>query len=169
MKNSEKTRELIKRMGLFKDDAYKTFANRPKETRINTYKIVEEVERIGLSGVVINPNYENNTCATYLKYGTMKRVIEKCILPIFKDYNLDVECQLKLLDLVKKNKNKQCNVNKLKYALVGLLHENTKKNKNNIKPVLKEVDYVFSGISSRKLVALENKQKREERKRIKTK
>lgn len=169
MKNSEKTRELIKRMDLFKDDAYKTFANRPKETRINTYKIVEEVERIGLSGVVINPNYESNTCATYLKYGTMKRVIEKCILPIFKDYNLDVECQLKLLDLVKKNKNKQCNVNKLKYALVGLLHENTKKNKNNIKPVLKEVDYVFSGISSRKLVALENKQKKEERKRIKIK
>ena len=63
MKNSEKTRKLIERMDLFKEDAYKTFANRPKETRVNTYKIVEEVEKIGLSGVVINPNYENNTCA----------------------------------------------------------------------------------------------------------
>ena len=168
MKDSEKTRELIKRMDLFKEDAYKTFANRPKETRINTYKIVEEVERMGLSGIVINPNYENNTCTMYLKYGTMKRVIENCILPIFKDYNLDVECQLELLDLAKRNKDKQCSVNRLKYMLDSLLSENTKKNKNNIKPVLKEVDYVFSGISSRKLVALENKQKREERKCIKT-
>ena len=41
MKDSEKTRELIKRMDLFKEDAYKTFANRPRETRVNTYKIVE--------------------------------------------------------------------------------------------------------------------------------
>lgn len=168
MKDSEKTRELIKRMDLFKEDAYKTFANRPRETRVNTYKIVEEVEKMGLSGIIINPNYENNTCAVYFKYGTMKKVIEKCILSIFKDYDLDVECQLELLDLVKENKNKQCSVGTLRYALDGILHENTKKNKNNIKPVLKEVDYVFSGISSRKLVALENKQKREERKCIKT-
>lgn len=165
MKNSEKTRKLIERMDLFKEDAYKTFSNRPKETRANTYKIVEEVEKMGLSGVVINPNYENNTCAVCFKYGTMKKVIEKCILPIFKDYNLDVNDQLKLLDLVKENKNKQYNVDNLRKFLQKKF---AKKYKNNIKFALKEIDYVFSGISSRKLVALENKQKREERKRIKT-
>ena len=168
MKNSEKTRKLIERMDLFKEDAYKTFANRPKETRANTYKIVEEVEKIGLSGVVINPNYENNTCAVYFKHGTMGKMIEKCILPIFKDYNLEVEYQLKLLDLVEKSKNNQYSVSYLKSKLNDFLRRVMKNNKNNIKPMLKEVDYVFSGIASRKLVALENKQKREERKRIKT-
>ena len=96
----------------------------------------------------------------------MKKVIEKCILPIFKDYNLDVNDQLKLLDLVKENKNKQYNVDNLRKFLQKKF---AKKYKNNIKFALKEIDYVFSGISSRKLVALENKQKREERKRIKTK
>ena len=83
MKDSEKTRELIKRMDLFKEDAYKTFANRPRETRVNTYKIVEEVEKVGLSGITINPNYENNTCAVYFKYGTMKKSNRKmCITNI---------------------------------------------------------------------------------------
>lgn len=160
--------KLIKLVRLRVEKGYKVLANRGVANRENGLKLIQEVESIGLAGIKVNIERNNGKYIVNneIKKGTTEKTLNNCILPILKDYDTSVESQSRVLEFTDnlKSKNYTCK-SIMQYIEMTLINE------DNYVDIMMEVDYVFSRLLEKKLIALENKQKREERKRkcIKTK